>query len=102
MADPDPSLVLSERSDQSLIQSGWVGSAIFDLGLGLEKNLFGLGQKSTRVEDRSASYLLQVKNMFGSDQGPSLIWTMIYLTSKYIFNLELLDVILRSLFEKKI
>jgi len=31
------------------------------------------GSKSTRVKDRLASYLLRVKSMLGSGQGPSLV-----------------------------
>jgi len=63
---------------------GRVGLAIF--GLDLEnfpwKSLFfpfgskkshRVGSKSTSVKDGSASYLMQVKNMLGSVQGPSLL-----------------------------
>jgi len=72
------------------IGSGQVGSAIYGLGLNLEnflyKNikffnffLFGLkksprvGSKHTQVKGGSASYLLRVKSMLGSGQGPSLV-----------------------------
>jgi len=37
---------------------------------------FPFGSKSTRVKVRSASYLLQVKSMLGSGQGPSLAVTL--------------------------
>jgi len=66
--------------------SGWVGSAIFCLGLekfplkisNLQFFPFGwkkyhrVRSKSTRVRAGSASYLHRVKSMLGLGQGPSL------------------------------
>jgi len=38
-----------------------------------QKKLLRVGSKSTRVKAGSASYLLRVKSMLGSGQGPSLM-----------------------------
>jgi len=43
------------------------------LPFGSKKNVIGSGWKVPRVRARSAFYLLQVKSMFGSGQGPSLL-----------------------------
>jgi len=64
---------------------GWVRPAIYDLGLDLKnftikhqffpfgsKKSLWVGSKSTPAKGGSASYLLRVKSMLGSGQGPSL------------------------------
>jgi len=48
----------------------------FNLFLLGQKKSLQVGSKSTLVKDGSVSYLLQVKSMLGSGQGPSLFHTM--------------------------
>jgi len=79
----------SDGSGSNFCCSGRVGSAIFGLGMDLEnfpekyqifqffalrvKKCHWVGPKSTWVRAGSASYLLQVKSIFGLGQGPSIV-----------------------------
>jgi len=79
----------SDGSGSKFFDLGWVGWAIYGLGLNLEnlplkpsnfsiyfrsiqKKSLQVGSKSTWVEGRSASHLLQVKSKLGAGQGLSL------------------------------
>jgi len=52
------------------------------------KKSFPVGSKSTQVKNRSASYLLQVKSMLGSGQGPSLGSCLLKLNNFLLYALK--------------
>jgi len=83
---------------------GWVGSAIFGLGLGLENslwvknNFFGLGKKNISCLGQkvpgSASYLQRVKSMLGT------VWVGSVPISN--FDISLLLIFYFNMFRKKV
>jgi len=91
-----PHFKYKTRSNKNFCFLCWVGSATFVWGLEIfplnipnfsmfyplgQKKSHCVGSKSTRVKAGLASYLLRVKSVIGSGQGPSLTLTAHLLVS---------------------